>query len=156
MLVDVCNSGENSGDDMSVSPPLSERRARVRQRAFLKGVVWFNHRAACVDCTIRDISEHGARVVVNSSTALIPNTVELEIPSKDQMLHSTVRWRTGNEMGVSFDQAHEESRSMSVAASDLEGRVAQLETEVDKLRRSLGRMRADLLRTVSNRDLTSA
>ena len=41
---------------------MAERRNSTRQKAFLRGCVYFNKRRGAVDCLIRDISDIGARI----------------------------------------------------------------------------------------------
>ncbi len=127
----------------------TERRAVVRQKAFLKAVAFYNNRSASVECTLRDISDNGARLVLVSDV-LVPNLIELEIPSKKLSGPATVQWRNGCEVGISFGHG---SRGQEAAPKDIESRVAHLESEVEKLRRALGRVRVDMLRSVENESL---
>lgn len=127
----------------------TERRSAVRQRAFLKAIVWYNSKAASIGCTVRDISDGGARLVLASELP-IPVEFDLEIPSRDQETPARIVWRNGREIGVAFGHVQE-----SAPKGDLESRVAHLEQEIDKLRRALGKVRTDLLRSIGDRDLTT-
>ena len=122
-----------------------ERRAVSRQKSFLQGRIYFNHRRSSVDCLIRDFSENGARLRF-AEAANVPEAIELYIPNKDEFHRARVEWRSGNEMGVSFG---DEVRSPSVvpepaaAQGDLPTRVQRLEAEVAALKRIVNELRAE-------------
>lgn len=122
---------------------MMERRKVSRQKSFLRGCIYFNNRRSAVDCLIRDISSHGARLVF-SDPAAVPDVVDLYIPQKDQTLRSRVQWRHGREAGVSFERAAD---TASVKApkqqGDLTQRVAKLELEITALKRMLKRMQTE-------------
>jgi len=127
-----------------MSVPSDERRTRVRQRSFLQGRLYFNNRRSSLDCLVRDISGEGARLKVSDSVA-IPEIVELHIPNKDETYRAKVQWRTGYELGVTFDHA-EEAPSIVPAATpaDMPERVRRLETEVASLHRKLNELQNEL------------
>jgi hypothetical protein len=55
---------------------------------------------------VRDISGQGAKLKVSDSIA-IPEFVELYIPNKDETYRAKVQWRTGFEIGVTFENDQE-------------------------------------------------
>ncbi len=132
---------------------MNERRISQRQKSFLKGVILFNKRTSSVDCTVRDLSPGGARVVIAPGVT-IPEFFEFHIPSKDQYLDARQVWRTPNELGLAFGR---ETESPALAAEhppeDLASRVGHLEAEVDKLRRGLLKLRSDFQRNLGDREL---
>ncbi len=73
-----------------------ERRRAARQKSFLRGMVYFNNRRQMLDCLVRDVSPHGARLIF-SAAANTPDTLELHIPQKDEIVHIT--GREGNPLG---------------------------------------------------------
>ena len=85
-----------------MSSTSDERRTRARQRSFLQGRLYFNNRRSSLDCLVRDISGTGAKLKVSDSVA-IPEIVELHIPNKDETYRAKVQWRTGFELGLTFD-----------------------------------------------------
>ena len=111
-----------------------ERRRIARQKSFLRGMIYFNNRRSVVDCLIRDISPHGARLIF-SDTVTTPDALDLHIPQKEQTLRSHVIWRHGQEVGVAFAQATE--MDQPAEAGDLAERVQRLEDEVAALKRQL-------------------
>jgi hypothetical protein len=122
---------------------MKERRAVSRQKSFLQGRIYFNHRRSSFDCLIRDYSEQGARLKF-SEAANIPDAIELYIPNKEEVHRARVEWRTGNEMGVSFgEEIHSPSIAPEAAQGDLPTRVQRLEAEVAALRRIVNDLRAE-------------
>ncbi len=119
----------------------TERRRAPRQKSLLRGTVYANNRRSAVDCVIRDISPHGARLVFPDSIAL-PDTLDLHIPQKDQTLRVHVIWRNGPDCGVAFAQAAD--AAPGEPAADLTVRVERLEAELAALKRVLKRLKADV------------
>jgi hypothetical protein len=82
-------------------PPRRERRASVRRRVLLTGKIVYLHNSFTADCTIRDLSEDGARI------AVAPEAVSLDpflIVVKDAVVHrSKTAWRNGSQAGLQFD-----------------------------------------------------
>jgi len=127
-----------------MSATSDERRTRARQRSFLQGRLYFNNRRSSLDCLVRDISGQGAKLKVSDSVA-IPEIVELHIPNKDETYRAKVQWRTGFELGVTFDQDEEAPSIVPGAApADLAERVRRLETEVAALHRKLNELQNEL------------
>ena len=120
-----------------------ERRAAPRQKSFLQGRIYFNHRRSSIDCLIRDYSEHGARLRF-SEGANIPEAIELYIPNKEETHRARVQWRSGNEVGVSFgNEINSPSVAPEASQGDLPARMQRLETEVAALRRIVNDLRAE-------------
>lgn len=129
---------------------MAERRSSLRKRAFLKGVICFNKRSSTMECTVRDISDGGARLVV-SSAVTVPEAFELFIPSKNEYIEARQRWRRGDDLGIEFVREKASSGPDSgIAAGDMASRVLRLEKQVDALERNLAKLRADLHRTMSS------
>ena len=78
-----------------------QRRVGQRKRTFLAARVVFNNRSSVIDCTVRDLSPSGARLVFGHPLPL-PAQFELEIPSKGQVLCCSLRWSAGVSCGVHF------------------------------------------------------
>ena len=120
-----------------------ERRKWPRKKSFLKGKVFYNHRHSSIECTVRDFTDYGCRLQFASPISL-PDTVELEIPAREQTLTAHIRWRKDDEIGVSLEEAYAQGGPELVGAGDLSQRVASLEREVTKLHRLVMDLRADL------------
>jgi hypothetical protein len=118
---------------------MSERRKSARQRSFLRGTIYYNNRRNALDCLIRDFSEAGARLTL-SETVPTPDKIDLYIPHKEETLRAQVHWRTGTEMGVSFEAA---TAKAAPQEAELAARVERLEAEIAALKRIVRRLKAD-------------
>jgi hypothetical protein len=127
-----------------MSATSDERRTLLRKRSFLQGRLYFNNRRSSLDCLVRDISDQGAKLKVSDSIA-IPEFVELHIPNKDETYRAKVQWRTGFEIGVTFESDQESPSIVPGAApAELPERVRRLEAEVASLHRKLNELQNEL------------
>lgn len=124
---------------------MNERRKVPRKRSFLKGTVYYNHRHSSIECTIRDMSDYGARLQFPAPVTL-PDALELDIAARDRTLRTTVRWRRGDEVGISFDEKEVGGMPELAGPGDITQRVAALEREMTKLHRIVLDLRTDLRR----------
>jgi hypothetical protein len=124
---------------------MTERRVSSRQKSFLKGRIYFNHRRSSVDCLVRDISDQGAKLKF-SETVAIPEAFELYIPNRDETFRARVQWRTGEEVGIAFGSEDVPSPSLAPdpSAGDLAARVRRLESELTALQRKVNELTSDL------------
>lgn len=115
----------------------------LRVRTFLKGMVYYDNRRVTIDCTVRDLSDTGARIAFTSAVT-VPDNIELHIPAKERTYKAIVRRRDEYEIGVSFeDQRSGDPRR--VADADVTQRVAMLEQEVAQLKKLVRKMRDKLM-----------
>jgi hypothetical protein len=119
---------------------MKERRAASRQKSFLQGRIFFNNRRTSVDCLIRDISEHGARLKFSSAT-ITPDVVELYIPNKEESYRAKVQWRNADEIGVGFD-CDETPLAAGMPSAEWSARIQKLEHDVASLTRKLNELQA--------------
>lgn len=78
----------------------SERRRLPRQRALKGGRIVFNNAASTINCTVRNISDAGARLDVASVWG-VPPVFDLKL--EGQPLRSCeVVWRTSSAVGIAF------------------------------------------------------
>ena len=120
---------------------MAERRRTQRQKSFLRGCVYFNKRRNALDCLIRDLSEHGARIIFSENVS-VPDLVDLYIPQKEQTVRARVQWRHGDEIGLAFPDAVRAADGTS--DGELALRVAQLESEIAGLRRLVKKIKAEI------------
>jgi hypothetical protein len=80
---------------------LVEKRKSGRTRSLLAGRIIFNNRTAVIDCTVRDISETGARIAF-AHPILLPPEFELDVPKRGPAVRAYLRWSNGKDHGVSF------------------------------------------------------
>jgi hypothetical protein len=82
-----------------------ERRSSPRNTLnMVLGTIVFAEEAFILDCTICELSESGARVMVPNPHFLPDRLVLLE-PKKFVAHEANVRWRRGVLMGLSFDKS---------------------------------------------------
>ena len=114
-----------------------------RRRVLKAGIAASNDRHITVACTVRDISETGARLRVEGSLT-IPDTFELIIDMDGLEANCEVMWRKGNEVGgkVPWGAAHGGSQARA-------GHQPLVPTKAPSLRRSAPGTSADLKRTPS-------
>ena len=77
----------------------------ARQRVLLGGRIVFGQDFTC-ECTIRDLSETGARVRVPPGASLPNEFVLVDLPH-GRAFEATVAWRRDEHLGVAFRAAHD-------------------------------------------------
>jgi PilZ domain len=79
----------------------SEKRGAMRQRCLLRGRLAFNLKSSTLDCTVRNISKTGARLVFNDPVAL-PHEFELFIEAQGATYKARLVWSNGSAAGIRF------------------------------------------------------
>ncbi len=127
---------------------MRERRTSIRQKSFLRGFVSISKKHGALGCLIRDISDHGARIILSDTVAL-PDVVDLYIPQRDKTLRARVHWRRNDEVGLAFTEtadipaaAPPPALGEEATVADVIKRMALLETEIAALRGVLERLGA--------------
>jgi hypothetical protein len=87
--------------ETSADKPRVERRQSPRRRVLKGGVVAFNDRYVTLPCTVRDLSDGGARLRIEGSLTA-PDTFELIIDIDGLEAACEVVSRRGNELSVRF------------------------------------------------------
>jgi phage protein D len=80
---------------------MDERRSRKRWHSVLKGQIVSLNRTSLIECTVRDLSDTGARICLRDTTDLPPE-FQLEIPRRGLRVHSRLTWSQGTSHGVIF------------------------------------------------------
>jgi hypothetical protein len=80
---------------------MNENRRSQRQRTLKAGTIAFDL-AAGIDCTVRNVSERGALLEIESPIG-IPDNFILVISKSDVKRPCHVAWRSARRIGVSFD-----------------------------------------------------
>ena len=78
----------------------SEQRKSQRLRRLKDGQVVFNERNCVMNCTVRNVSERGAKLVV-AEPYMVPAVFELSISGAEARIARKV-WLKEGEMGVKF------------------------------------------------------
>ena len=77
-----------------------DRREISRSRTFLGGKVVINEAGSVIDCLVRNKSDDGCQIIVESQVG-IPNNFELIIKD-DEKYPCVVMWRKADKIGVKF------------------------------------------------------
>ena len=120
-----------------------ESQPLLRTRTFLKGIVYYDNRRASIECTIRDLSDTGARIAF-TTLVTVPDNVELHIPQKQMTLPAQVRRRDGYEIGVSFQNQRSDQPHRAIDG-DMAERVTKIENELAAMKRLLKNLQAKVL-----------
>ena len=87
-------------DDNSVLRA-ENRRAFQRRRVFKHGAIIFNNGYSKVDCTIKDISDGGARIATDTRF-VTPDRLELLVVETGQRYRAEKRWQADRQTGLMF------------------------------------------------------
>ncbi|MHC5653400.1 PilZ domain-containing protein [Stappia sp.] len=80
-----------------------DRRSSPRHRTLKSGKIVLDNQISVFDCRVRNLSDDGALLKL-PSTVGVPDRFLLQIVNEDINVHAVVRWRTGTELGVQFEQ----------------------------------------------------
>src|ERR1700749_1173741 len=86
-------------------PPLrrgAERRRSTRRDGTLGGRLFFGLGGLSIDCVIRDISDHGARIAVPSAAWKAPKEIHLLSLREGKVYSGQVVWNRGRYLGLNF------------------------------------------------------
>jgi hypothetical protein len=119
-------------------------RSSERLRTFIAGRLIFGGGTLSVSCSVRDLSDTGARVALESDTT-IPNRVTLVLPTRNIVREAEVRWRHAGMFGLEFIKAE----AAPVDAIDPSQRIRQLEEENAKLQAQIRKLRAELANRIA-------
>lgn len=82
-------------------PPIAERRPNRRRRTLLGGRVTFEDGTQVFDCTIRDLSNGGARITLPERQPVPPRVFLINM--RDRLVYeSAIVWKRSGEAGLSF------------------------------------------------------
>jgi PilZ domain-containing protein len=89
-------------DQKVLAGEMPEPRRKLPRHRVLKGAhITFRSHQATIDCTVRNLSEKGACLKVQSPIG-IPDDFDLVLNSKS-VVHCRVTWRKATQIGVEFD-----------------------------------------------------
>ena len=81
----------------------TERRQSIRHRVFKEGRIIIEGHST-INCVVRDLSDAGAKLRVQSTIDL-PHAFDLLIVTGGLVFHSTRVWQTDDLIGVKFSNA---------------------------------------------------
>lgn len=80
---------------------MRERRRQPRQRVLKGALIFFNKEQSSVDCTVRNLTKVGARVIVES-TNFVPNQFDVLVKQERRLYPAETIWRGATDIGVRF------------------------------------------------------
>ncbi|MBX3531057.1 MAG: PilZ domain-containing protein [Rhizobiaceae bacterium] len=81
--------------------PEAERRGEQRSRMLKGGTLSFNKGYGALECVVRDLSAHGARLRFGDTSA-VPQQFSLRVGTGGEWRNAEVRWRTMTDVGVAL------------------------------------------------------
>jgi len=108
---------------------MDKRRSSNRLRTLLEARIVFNNRFSLIECTVRNLSQTGARIAFPHPIE-IPPEFELEIPKRKISVRAKVVWSDGKEHGIRFIEGGQD-------AAPEDGRTQREQTASDAERRSV-------------------
>ncbi|WP_332682631.1 PilZ domain-containing protein [Bosea sp. (in: a-proteobacteria)] len=115
----------------------TERRLQARNRTFIGAQIIFNQRQSTLDCTVRNLSEQGALLVLSDAVAT-PELFELYFPLKRESRMVRARWHDGARQGVEFTGAGRPDKDP--VPLDLVRRLKRLEQENTALKARIAQL----------------
>ena len=82
----------------------TENRSAPRRTTLKGGRIVFNAGRSTIDCTVRNLSRDGAKLVV-ASVVGVPDSFDLLLPNTHRQPCKVI-WRKAKEIGVEFIVAH--------------------------------------------------
>jgi hypothetical protein len=97
--------------ELTNMPPLkrggADRRRSPRKTCTLGGRLFYGLAGLSIDCVIRDISEHGARIAVPSAAWRAPKEIHLLSLREGKVYSGHVVWNRGRYLGLNFDSVQQ-------------------------------------------------
>jgi len=84
---------------------MDERRTTQRGRTLLGGKIVFNSGRSAIDCRVRNLTDDGACLEVESQAG-IPSQFQLVVSGSKAPHHCKLVWQSDHRMGVAFDNVH--------------------------------------------------
>jgi hypothetical protein len=113
---------------------MQDRRESVRDKVFLGGVAEINGRGSTMNCVVRNFSESGACVELDSA-AQLPEQINLTIGQKGRSFLARMIWRQANRVGLALCAMVTDS-----SESDLDVRLRRSEKKKRQLQRRINQL----------------
>jgi len=119
----------------------SNGRRSDRMRTFMAARVSYGNGATLIDCTIRNISDGGAKLQISGGITL-PGQFDLVIPQRNLSRRVRLCWRTDEFCGVAFvDNGDDLSHADDVEATEVEAalrlKISHLEVTIAQMQRRI-------------------
>jgi hypothetical protein len=81
----------------------NERRSSERSRGPKSGLIRSGNGPGTMECVVRNHSARGAKLSFKDAAG-VPQRFQLKLDAEREWRNATVKWRRGNEVGVSFER----------------------------------------------------
>src|SRR5262245_60436741 len=122
---------------------MEERRKEARVSTLKSGKIVFDNKLPAIDCLIRNLSESGACLQVNSTKGL-PDGFGLLIDGAEEALSSRVVWITDTRLGIEFGAASATEQLQDAIKTDAPGPSGKANRASEPVRDELLTLRAAL------------
>jgi len=92
-----------------------ERRSTPRSRVFFGGEILIDADLRPVECHVKNVSNGGAHVVVQSGD-LLPDQFDLIIRKTNQRHRAVVTWNNGRQVGIAYRPSSSRDEKWSLAS----------------------------------------
>ena len=110
---------------------MQDRRDGVRDKVFMGGVAEINDAGSTLDCVVRNLSDRGACVELESA-AKLPDQMRVTIARKGRSYLAHMIWRQANRVGLAF-----RTMVMDAPVDDLDIRLRRSEAKKRRLQRQI-------------------
>lgn len=86
------------------SPSEENRRVSRRFRVLKRGQIIMGNGISTIDCVVRDLSEHGARISVDDPI-MLPESFTFLLVEDGTVYPAFKRWQQGKSIGIEFSEA---------------------------------------------------
>ena len=110
---------------------MQDRRDGVRDKVFMGGVAEINDAGSTLNCVVRNFSDRGACVELESA-AKLPGQMRVTIARKGRSYLARMIWRHANRVGLAF-----KTMVMDAPLDDLDIRLRRSEAKKRRLQRQI-------------------
>jgi hypothetical protein len=110
---------------------MQDRRESVREKVLLGGVAEINESGSTMDCVVRNFSDRGACVEVESA-AKLPEQMRVTIARKGRSYLARMIWRQANRVGLAF-----KTMVTDAPVDDFDARLRRSEAKKRQLQRRI-------------------
>ena len=113
---------------------MQDRRHDVRDKVFMGGVAEIDETGSTLDCVVRNFSDHGACIELESA-AKLPDQMRVTIARKDRSYLARLIWRQANRVGLAFKTMVTDAPvdDLDVRLRRSEAKKRQLERRIEEL-----------------------
>jgi hypothetical protein len=107
----------------------ADRRRSPRRTVTLGGRLFYGLAGLSLDCVIRDLSDHGARIAVPSATWKAPAEIHLLSLREGKVYSGKVVWNRGRYLGLNFSRVQAVESLTDPMMGSIKAHWAQRQTQ---------------------------